>query len=170
MIAGIFAAHGLKYGVGGETRGYKSFENQRLKYFLKDMGYKAGYEFPGWVPDLGGTAELVKELNIDLFKVGVEYWRPLEALGATPVKIKRKIENVARSVTDKNGHDYDEAVWWVKKRYEMLDSIPGPTVLTDDVIKGDYSTLKEAFDWCDIEFNEDHANKVIDPEMWHYAA
>lgn len=167
MVASMFAAHGLNCGEVGHTLGYCSYENQPMKYHLKRMAKQAGTQFPVWLPELGGTRELAEQLGLELFKCSVEQWKPFEGW-CTPVKIKRNIENAARSVTDKNGGDYDQAVWMIEQRYRLMDTIPGPTIDTDKVMAGDLSGVAEAFEYCGLEFNEALARSCIKPGMWHY--
>lgn len=169
MIAGMFVAHGLNAGEVGHTLGYCSYENRPMKRHLKKMAKRAGTQFPTWLPALGGTRELAQELGLELFKCSVEQWKPFEGW-AVPVKIKRDLENAARSVTDKNGGDYDQALWMIGERYRLMDEIPGPTINTDKVIAGDLGDVKAAFAYCGLPYNEELARSCIQRDLWHYQA
>lgn len=41
-------------------------------------------------------------------------------------------------------------------------------VFTDDVVRGDYSSLRQAFEYCGLEFNPEIAKEKIDPSIWHH--
>jgi hypothetical protein len=169
MIASMFAASGLNCGEVSYTQGYCAFENMAMKDHIKAMAKRGRNIFPEWVPALGGTQELAQKLNLQLFKCSVECWKPFEPF-STAVKIKRNIHSAAKSVTDKNGSDYNEAVDMINERYRLLDGIDGPTINTDKVIAGDLSEVRQAFEYCGLEFDEAQAQACIKPEMWHYRA
>ena len=170
MITGIFAAHGLELGEVRNSGPYKSLENIVLRDHVRELSVRGKNKFLEYIPALGGTKELVEQLGVDLFKCSVECWKPFEPF-STAVKIKRNIKNAAESVTKRGvDRDYDEAVKIIEKRYQMLDSIPGPTIHTDKVMAGDYSELKAAFDYCGLVFDADLAKSCIDPTLWHHWA
>lgn len=51
-----------------------------------------------------------------------------------------------------------------------MDSLDGIDVFIDEVVRGDYSSLEEAFDYCDIPFDEKIADAFIDPNKWNQDA
>lgn len=169
MIASMFVAHGLHAGEVGHTLGYCSYENEPMKQHLKKMAKRARTKFPTWLPALGGTQELAERLGLELFKCSVEQWKPFENW-SVPVKIKRDLQNAARSVTDKNGNDYDQALWMIEQRYRMMDEIDGPTVFTDEVMAGDMSSVRAAFEHVGLPYNDELARSCINPTLWHYDA
>lgn len=168
MIAGVFAAHGLRCGETFQGGEYPTWENVPLRNHIKDLARRGGNEFLDWVKPLGGTEELVRSLNVDLFKCSVECWKPFEPF-AVAVKIKRNVDSAARSVASRGAdRDLDEAADIIRERYRMMDSIPGPTIHTDKVIAGDFDELRQAFDYCGLEFDEDLARRCIQPDLWHH--
>lgn len=168
MIAGIFAAHGVNCGQTFQGSEYQTFENLELRRHVRDLAQRGGNEFLDWVKPLGGTEELVRRLGVDLFKCSVECWKPFEPF-AKAVKIKRSVDSAARSVVSRGtDRDYDEAARIIRKRYAMMDSIPGPTVHSEKVIAGDFDELREAFAYCGLEFDEAKARRCIKPKMWHH--
>ena len=182
LIAGIFSAHGLNCGTPGESLGYTTYESQEVKAVLRSIGewhiaqrggFRNGEE---WISfDDGHTAALydvVTQHEIGLIKCGLEYWRALAAtwFELPVIKIRRDLDSAAQSVADKRGEDFETVREIVRKRFGQLDTIPGVTVNTDDVIAGDLTTLRGAFDYCGIDFCEFTARSVIEPDRWHYAA
>jgi len=170
LVAGVFKAHGCNLGGCGEFADYARHENLRLKEHLKYRQHENGWKFPQYVKDPGGTAELIARLNLDLYKCGVEYWHILKPFASYVVKIRRDPVAAAKSVAGRHDDNMKEAVYRVGKRYEMLDTITGPTVDTDAVIAGDFATLQAAVEHCGLAWDEAKAQAVIDPKLWHHVA
>jgi len=165
MVAGIFAAHGLNYGGGRNAPGYFDYEYPELKEWLGTCK-PDGYDFESFVPYKPGITGVVN--GLDMMKVGVQYWPVIKELNPKAVKVKRNLESAARSVADKRGEPYDSTYAIVKKRFDMLDSVPGVEINTDELVNGDLKTLREAFDYCDLDLDEEKAMSVIKPDRWHY--
>lgn len=165
MVAGVFAAHGLRAGKTYSGR-YESYENEDFRRHLQDVGKdwkgKAALDF---IPAKGDAPKL----PIDFVKCGVEYWPTVRALNPKAViKVKRNIESAVKSVCDKRGERYADVKPLIERRYEMLDEVPGVTVNTDKLVKFDFSEIREAFKVAGIEFDESKARSAIDPDKWTF--
>lgn len=55
-----------------------------------------------------------------------------------------------------------EAMAYIRK------NVPHAAVYTDDVVRGDYTSLRNAFDYCGLTFSEEIAKSKIDPSLWHH--
>jgi len=169
LVAGVFKAHGCYLGDCGTFADYERFENLRLRNHLRHRQHENGWKFPQMVKDPGGSAELIKQLKLDLYKCGVEFWEILKPHASHVVKIYRDPEMAVKSVAGRHsGGNIKEAEYRVATRYQMLDAISGVTVNTDEVIAGDFTTLQAAVESCGLKWNEDKARKVVDPSKWHH--
>ena len=173
MVAGIFVAHGCSCGQTFRTLGYVSYESQIFKKYLKQCGHawKKPRTLPEFIPDLGRAKQVAKDANINLVKCSVEFWPSVKTLKPKlVVKIKRDIDCAARSVSDKRNEKYGHVLPYIRRRYAMLDHIPGVTVNTDALVRGDFKEIRDAFDVAGMKFSQEKALEVINPEMWHYQA
>jgi hypothetical protein len=50
----------------------------------------------------------------------------------------------------------------------LVDMRDAVNVYTEDVVDGDYSSIKEAFEHCNVRFNEEIANDFVEKSLWHY--
>lgn len=168
MITAIFAAHGLEYGQSGRSRGYATYEHPEVKRWLKENKAVSGVR--QFQPPVAGFAEFAEGLGINLVKIGVEWW-PL-TWDAQPhyVKIKRDPWANAKSLSQKRGFDFTDCLHAIRRRHQLLDSVPGPTVDSDAVIAGDFATLENAFEHCGLAFDPATARLAIKPDQWHFAA
>lgn len=165
LVTAIFAAHGLNFGQDAMTAGYRSFEDQAVKAHLRPMS-NGPFE---WATDAGGTADLIRERGIDVFKCGLEYWPAFEGMDSLHVvKVKRNPASVAASLAEKKGLPIEQCLEAVKHRYAMLDTIPGVEVDTDALVGGDFGGIWLAFSRCGLDLDIGKARKVIRPDMWRH--
>ncbi|NBB81546.1 MAG: hypothetical protein GVY36_19255 [Verrucomicrobia bacterium] len=50
----------------------------------------------------------------------------------------------------------------------VRDNLGGVDVFTDEVVRGDYSSLERAFDHAGIEMARAIVDEFVDPSLWHY--
>ena len=179
MIAAMFAEHGFWRGPSRKTRrvndrpAYETFEHDGI---IKDLGLAFGRKRKV-VPNPAKTLEIFeRHVPADtpwMFKGSYRWWPALDGVfsGARFVFIHREPQSVARSVCDRQGKSgYWTRVKATEEIYEKMGCIAQergiPTIRTDAVAAGDYSTLEAAFSHCGLEFDKSIADKCIDQSKW----
>ena len=58
--------------------------------------------------------------------------------------------------------------------HEVMDRIErehgGVNVFTDELVEGNYESIKEALEYCGLTFNQDIVEGFINKDYWHYAS
>jgi hypothetical protein len=181
MVAGTFAAHGVFVGTCKEA------DSRNAKGFFEHLGFAdlvielygkgliSRNEVPEPHPDFkprfmelmerdgySGGPWLVKHAHV-FYKV----WQ-----GFKPrfVIVKRDTESIAESAREVG---WVNSISHITKGQKMLDRVAkeygAPVVLTDEVVQGDYCSLREAFDYCGLVFNGWTASRFIDPSMTRFS-
>lgn len=184
MISSMFIKHGVWWGdtiarqewvqEDGSMANYISYENQNIKQILKK--YKTCYWFnvhltpvsPKWnrlfETDL---AEILPTDKTWMMKTGVEYFNAFKDLNPYNIFIKRNPADVAQSLCNKRpGTNYKTALHAANWRFDYMDKLQeqygGVCVDTDKIVgQGDFSEVKEAIEYCGLEYNEESAIKAI---------
>lgn len=191
MVADIYHRHGFFWArnerqnpvVGGRKVRYRSFENQFVKDFNKthfgiplgdfvtydDQILRAFYEMLRMEYEGQGPA---------MWKGAVEFFPLFNALAEAgmwnikPVIIWRPKLAVMESLRAKRQGRVDEAklVQITDKRYEMLGMLASdyayPVVETDALVKGDRSSIEQAFRHWGHDYSEDVVLQTIKPGKW----
>jgi hypothetical protein len=89
------------------------------------------------------------------------------------VFVKRNLESATQSVLNKNGRfTYEEFKERIANSFALMDEAyvehGGAMIDMDQILAGDYETLKKAFEYCRVPFDSAIADKTIKPDMWHY--
>jgi len=174
LVTKIFHAHGCWVGstqVDKNTAkngkpAYPVYEWTDLKWAMKPRG--AGWKLDGTFVEPVRAEEVAKvigERTEDHFiwKGLPDYHPYLEPYNPKVIKIKRKIGSVLKS------QDTDE--YWQSvtlRRLDLMDSIDGVEVDTDQVVSGNFVTLEKAFIHCGLAFNSELAEDQIDRSLWHH--
>jgi hypothetical protein len=193
MVADIFARHGFFWArntdqnplVGGRKVRYHSFENQYVKSFFRDQfgtplgdmvtfddahvrNFRAviGTEYGGHDPCM--------------WKGAVEFYPMWQAIDDAegrikPIVIWRPMNAVMDSLRAKRKHlkrgTNEEALLSItSKRYEIMGRLAAdyafPVVETDKIVKGDWSSLEQAFDHYGFEMDEAVVAATVQPKKW----
>lgn len=183
MIAGIFAAHGLRYLDPNASAymhtqyapnhvPYHTYENHAIKEACRTL---AGYKWPlgNMVDpthlDLTPLRRTLDRLEPDFVKLGVEFYECFATLAHEArtrldvVKVRRAPEMVADSLSRRFGGDQAEGLRVAKARYKLMDKIPGVNVYSELVARGDWagSGLTAAFEILGLEFNPRAAQSAV---------
>lgn len=171
FTARIFAEHGL------EHNGNENYENQRIKHWVKSR-FIINHSNPKLLTPAESAIKefkrLVEEEQINLWKGAVMFYPLFHQFKPKIVGIQRDMDAATRSIMNKNSgaKDYDKTYSIINKRYQLMDGIVdqygGVIVQPDELVKGDYSSLEQAFDYCELEFDPAIARNVIDPSKWHF--
>lgn len=181
MVAGIFAQHGVwtgptlgpsKYNAKGyfESQGLRDFIRGNYDFFsLVENGrlaprHKGFKKTIGHILNKGGYQD-----GPYLFKHNVLYYPLWHEFSPKFVCIRRNIDSVIESCK-RTG--YLKNMDALEPQIEALDfardELGAAEVFTDEVLKGDFSSLKSAFSHCGIELDEQIARDFIDPSLWNF--
>lgn len=181
MVAGLFAHHGLwvgdKYVTGsGLGKDYPSYETREVKSWLRERYDLQGAELvtntqAGQFADF--IAGIVPPGRRWLVKCGVMFWPLFEPLNPHIVYVRRDFENSVAAIMARPGAAAEAVVRdLIARRYALMDQIHaehgGTMIDTDKLIAGDYGDIRAAFDECGLEFVEEIAKTVIQPDRWHF--
>ena len=106
------------------------------------------------------------------FKCSVDYYELFLQFNPKIILVKRDIDQIIKSTIAKaGGRKKTEATTIVKRRMRLMKDVErehgAKWIDSDQLIKGDYSTLQEALSYCGIEFNQEATELVINPGLWH---
>jgi hypothetical protein len=180
MVSNIFIHHDVWWGntiakqnwrEGGKNKSYVSYENQNIKALLKKYKtkhWKKVHMTPVFPVD-GFSRDLAKIVPSDetwMMKTGVEYFNAFKELNPYNIFIKRSPEGVAKSLSTKRADAswedaYEAAVWRFQYMDELQEKYGGVSVDTDNIVKGDFSEMQKAIEYCDLEWNEEAAKEAI---------
>lgn len=112
-----------------------------------------------------------------LVKHSALYWRAWHEWNPKWVCVRRNPESVFQSCKKSKmlapGKPDEHIKKVIALHNDEMDKIVnekgGVNVYTDHLIQGDLSSLKRAFEYCDLELDEMKAKSFIDPAHWHYA-
>jgi hypothetical protein len=175
MTAGIFAKHGVwvgPYNKGDKANQKGHFENLDFKTFAKVTGLTGIHKCREFQP----SDEIIKRFKKTvfteakepwLFKGSAMYWRLFDDLSPNYICVRRNKKDCLASnqraglSTSSPSYDYHNSTM------DMLVEKGGTDVFTDEIIKGDYSSLEAAFKYCGLEFNQEIVDDFVSPELWH---
>lgn len=174
MIAKIFAAHGVKNKMSGDY----PYEDWHIKKWLRDSGFKQDHGNPKPVPDwlVSKFQPFIKAHNTGFWKGDAFEFPLFEPLNPKILTIIRDLDCAAASLQDKNPSAAKQKTSEVKRlqqlRYDYAASIinkyGGVTMYADEIVDGNYASLKAAMEYCGITFDPEKADKIIDPSKWHF--
>lgn len=172
LVAKIFAAHG--FDTGGEKvycHGYETFENAAVNQWILDNKHRFNCvtgEMCKYVP---GVESCVPPNAV--VKTAVEYGGLFDKLDPKVIVVKRDAMSIARSWASKRGKPgaYNMHIGGARSRMEGMDRVVkdrnGAAIDTDQIMSGDFSGCKAAFEHHGLEFDEDKARACIDRDKWH---
>ena len=182
LVSKIFANHGVWWGnTYAKTKGYEMYENQIIKQIQKEKIKPKKGVLP-FCEELELTeknkkcfhAALRKHFLLDSpmgtntwsMKTGVEYFNAWKDLNPYNIFIKRDPAGVANSIVEKGigeyQHAFDAAQWRYNYMHRIQEVFGGVFISTDDIIKGDYKAVKEAIEYCEIEYDAKAVESAID--------
>jgi len=181
LVSKIFANHGVWWGdTLKKSRGYDTYENQVIKKIQKDIIKPKSGTLP-YLEELDLTEEtqqrfhqslkqhiedtMVKNCEKWSMKTGVEYFNAWRGLNPYNIFIKRETSSIAKSISEKRIGDYESAFHAANWRFEYMNRIQkehgGVFINTDDIINGNYQGIREAMEYCGIDYNERAVESAI---------
>lgn len=179
MTAGIFARHGVwvgpyKEGDGKNAKGY--FESLPFKHeIIKTVGriVHKGILAPkveGWKET---ALKLIRANGYDggpwLVKHSAMYYPLWHEFDAKYICVRRDPESIKAS-GKASGYLTNEKA--IKPHIEAMDHVRdhlgGVDVFTDDIVRGNFESLRNAFRYTGIPFVPAIADDFVDPNLWHH--
>ena len=182
MTAGILAKHGVWSGVcrtGNDNNPKGFYEHQRIKKLLKvthGVDLREVKEFKA------GFKEKVEEILQSedytegpwLVKHSAIYYRAWDEFNPICVKVRRPPEAALKANQAINLHRGKYTTGELKEiinlHNNVMDTIEGPDVFTQDVVGGDFSSIIKALEYCGIEPKVDIIEDFVEPSFWHHNA
>ena len=172
LVAKIFAAHG--FDTGGQrvfTNGYETFENACVNQFMRDnkpaIQLRTGQPCT-FVP---GIEKCIPPNAV--VKTGVEYQTIFKDLDPMVITVKRDAWSIAHSLATKRGHpeQAEGCIGGIRARFKALDLVRekwnGAEINTDEIMAGDFTSVRAAFEHHGLEYDEAKARACVDPSKWH---
>lgn len=181
MVAGVFAAHGVFVGTCKEA------DSKNEKGFFEHVGftelviklYGRGVISKNRVPEphldfKGRLMALMEEDGYDggpwLIKHAHVYHRIWEGFNPRFVVVKRDAGSISQSAEDLG---WRSSISYIIECQKMLDRVAkkhgAPVVDSNEVVKGNYDSLRAAFDSCGLIFNPWVAGQFIEPKLWRHS-
>lgn len=186
LITKIFHEHGCWIGqikLNPNSHNYMHYENEPLRNTLMDINTRfwkgkekvyGGLNVDGQIyrQKIKSMIEFLEPKNPWVFKCLVDYARLFYQFEPKIVLIKRDEEQCILSTID-NGRKLSKtetrAIY--RKRMSSMRKVEkehgAVWVDVDEVMAGDYTSLKEALEYCGIEFNQEITEQAINPSLWH---
>ena len=173
LVAKIFAAHG--YDTGGErvfSCGYETFENAAVNQFMRDNKPRLKLTTGQFCDYIPGIEACIPPNGV--VKIGVEYLTLFEKLNPKVIAVRRDVQSIARSLADKRGHP-EQATRGLERVMHLrmsalgraVDKWDGAWIDTDDIMAGDFSGVRAAFEKHGLEYDDEKARACVDADKWH---
>ncbi len=178
MTAGIFAHHGVwvgPYRKGDRYNAKGYYESTPFKQLL--IAHCGRLTSDGEVAQpVKGWRQIAEQCLKDngytggpwLVKHSALYaplWREFE--DAKYVCVRRDVGAVIDSgKRSRMGIDHYSAGAHAQVMDNVVSELGGVNVYTDNIVNGDYSSLRKAFDYCGLEFAAKIADSFIDPSLF----
>lgn len=182
MVSHIFRDHGVWLGecepkmsnlpTGGG-------ENIQIKTILRSMFSGGLGEMKQHIPGFREKVERVLskqgyEEGPWAMKHALAYWRAWDEFDPYYILIERDKDQLLASNNNSGvaGVSGKQLLDMYEKNEQEMKHIKtfAPTIKTSEIIKGDYSSIEDAFRYCGLDFDPNIANSVINPELWHYGS
>lgn len=166
LLAKIFEAHGV-YADPGPTG-----ENKLLKAAMIE---KCGFDLLGPIPkadfDWKSTVKrIIGDKKLWLSKHGSFFHKIWHQFNPVWVKTQRPLQDILDSYTRCGYlHQYNERErrFIMSRQIEIMDSVPGITVNTPDLVQGRTDQIERALDGYGLGFDPVLTRKMIKREMFH---
>lgn len=174
MTAGIFAIHGVWVGKCREPDRFNPsgyFENLDIKKILIDRWGKLAQTNRAAIPQEGFIDQIraLKPGNPWLAKHSSMYWRAWNEFCPKYVCVRRSLDGVIgsnRQVNFLGTQDENQMRVIIAAHNYCMDLSKGVNVYVDEVINGNYQSLRRAFKHCGIPFDRTRTEEFVNPTLW----
>lgn len=180
MTSGIFHHHGVWCGEcrPGDERNPKGFfEHTAIKKLLKKFYGVDLQEVKRPIPGFRREVEriLSSEGYVDgpwLVKHSAVYYKTWHEFNPKYVLVRRPFDATVESTRELHQGRFPEAQrkQIIKLHNDVMDEIAGVNVYTQDLIQGDYSSIKKAIEYCGLDYDESVVKEFIEPGYWHHVS
>lgn len=175
LVAKIFRAHGVWTGLSKNIRGYRTYEWDSVKFTIRgNCNWSDRCVFTNIRSAvLQRVDELIterKERHI-LFKSPPDYHQVMERYNPIIVTVRRHIDSVLASQINGSVWPRHKVERWKKvilRRIALMDEMNAPVVDTDEILNGDFSSIKKAIEHCGLPFDFETTERQIDRKIWHH--
>lgn len=178
MTAGIFHKHGVwvgPYHKGDKTNAKGHFEGLPIKDLIKrrvgaivNKGILAE-QHRGFKHELLRILEEHNYSNPWLFKCSAMYYPLFLDFEPHFICVRRDVNSIIASGKKTKFFVNEDAV---QPHIDAMDAVVkhhnGVSVYTDEIIKGDYSSLQWALESCGLQMDKAIVDEFVDPSLWHY--
>lgn len=187
LVTKIFADHGVWLGnISNKDNGFGhlTYENVNLNLCVKNIvksqrvhdEWEYGTPINANAKSLAAVADIVKSINPRepwAYKVSVELAPLFFQFNPKMIFVERDEEQAAQSMVDKgSGRAKTEALDIHRKRMALMQAIQsehgGEWVDTDELIEGNYKTIKKAVEFVGLTFDPIIVDKSVNPEQWRH--
>lgn len=186
LIAKIFVNHGVWVGEfldNARLWGYKHYENNAIKQSVKQIGKRYYTEGGNTIGEPIKTGRLDRErirVVVEglepkepwLFKVGSEYAPLFLQFEPKIVMVKRDEDQAIKAIIERgSSRSKTEARKILRRRIAYMKTLEkdygAKWVYPDELLAGDYTSIKQALEYSGIEYDEDKVTQSIDKTLWH---
>lgn len=176
LTTGILSKHGFWTGRCREAdennpKGY--FENLDIKALLKRhcgaVHVSTGTEAEPILGFKGMTENILPKYGWAV-KHSAMYWRVWDGFDVKFILVRRPDESIFQSnyQTGFMVGSPEKIRNSIKRHSEVMDKIDGVNVFTDEIVKGDYSSLERAFEYLQLPMDRDIVDDFVEPRHWHF--
>lgn len=141
------------------------FENINLRHA---MFVKFGRDFnkiPEFQPFKDEVIEIIKREGCDRpwgYKTGAQYAHCFKEFSPKNIKIRRDMDKVLDSYA-RCGFlkSYPNAPTILQRGYDIMDSLDGPDIHYERILKRDYGELREALEYCNLTFDKAICDRFV---------
>ena len=185
LVAKIIALHGVYIGeIVTNKFGYTEYENTAIKVIAKQqwINYNKfrkkefGVAMEPSVQHLQNVKDVV-EKDIPkgewLFKTMAELYPLFLQFNPKIILVKRNEESSVASIKDKHPKDDKEYIRGIyQNRMKLMKEIEhehgAVWVDTDKLVQKDFTDIRNAVEYCGLEFNPEITDKAIDLKLWRH--
>lgn len=179
LVASILNAHGYntKHREQINQFGYMAYEHNAAREWLYARKSKMGYAGGRFGKAIKGIEDVFKDG--DCVKIGVEYWHCFKHLPVKVFCVRRNPEQIKKSLIEKRNLSGNlrpstpqSILEIINRRVEMLDQARdesgGVDVGIEQIVAGDFSGLKAAFEHHGMPFDEAKAMACVAPDKFKH--
>lgn len=179
MVAGIFAKHGVwvgPYQRGDRTNRKGHFECLPIKHaMIKAAGRltnkgELAPKVAGWKET---ALQIIRANGYDggpwLVKHSAMYYPLWHEFDASYICVRRDPESIKASGRETGYLKNENAIGpHIEAMDYVRDHLGGVDVFTDEIVRGNFESLRNAFRYTGVPFTPAIADDFVEPNLWHH--